>query len=82
MRGLELSDLEIFRVVATEGSVSGAAKKLHRVQSNISTRVRQLEERLGTILFHRQARLEGSLTSLALFGGVASVWIFQPSRLT
>lgn len=56
MRAVELSDLEIFRAVATQGSVSRAAKKLHRVQSNISTRVRQLEERLGTHLFHRQAR--------------------------
>ena len=56
MRTVELSDLEIFRAVAKEGSVLRAAKKLHRVQSNISTRVRQLEERLGITLFDRQAR--------------------------
>jgi DNA-binding transcriptional LysR family regulator len=56
MRTVELSDLEIFRAVAKEGSVLRAAKKLHRVQSNISTRVRQLEERLGTVLFDRRVR--------------------------
>lgn len=56
MRGVELSDLEIFRSVALEGGVSRAAEKLHRVQSNISTRVRQLEERLGVRLFLRQSR--------------------------
>lgn len=56
MRGVELSDLEIFRTVALEGSVTRAADKLHRVQSNISTRVKQLEERLGVQLFLRQSR--------------------------
>lgn len=56
MRSVELSDLEIFRSVALEGSVSRAAEKLHRVQSNISTRIRQLEERLGVRLFLRRSR--------------------------
>ena len=56
MRGVELKDLEIFRSVALEGSVSRAAEKLHRVQSNVSTRVRQLEDRLGVRLFLRQSR--------------------------
>ena len=56
MRSVELSDLEIFRSVALEGGVSRAAEKLHRVQSNISTRIRQLEARLGVRLFLRQSR--------------------------
>ena len=56
MRSLELSDLEIFRSVALEGGVSRAAERLHRVQSNISTRVRQLEDRLGVRLFLRKSR--------------------------
>ena len=56
MRSVELSDLEIFRSVALEGSVSRAAERLHRVQSNISTRIRQLEDRLGVRLFLRQSR--------------------------
>ncbi len=56
MRNVELSDLEIFRSVALEGGVSRAAERLHRVQSNISTRVKQLEDRLGVRLFLRQSR--------------------------
>ncbi len=56
MNGLDLRALEIFRAVALEGSVSKAAAKLHRVQSNISTRIKQLEQRLGKSLFLRQNR--------------------------
>ena len=56
MRRLDLAALEIFRQVALEGSISGAALKLNRVQSNISTRVKQLEEHLGTVLFEREPR--------------------------
>src|SRR6185295_16912749 len=33
-----------------------AAAKLNRVQSNVTTRVKQLEEQLGTALFLRQSR--------------------------
>src|SRR5690606_32028736 len=33
-----------------------AAAALHRVPSNITTRVKQLEEKLGAKLFHRQGR--------------------------
>ena len=47
MNGMDLRSLEIFRTVAIEGSVSRAAERLNRVQSNISTRIRQLEHRLG-----------------------------------
>lgn len=56
MTGLDLRSLEIFRAVAAEGSVSKAAAKLHRVQSNVSTRIKQLEARLGKQLFLRRAR--------------------------
>ena len=48
--------LRIFGAVAREGSVSGAARTLHCVQSNVTTRLRELEERLGTALFHRTGR--------------------------
>ena len=53
---MDLRALEIFRAVAHEGSVSGAAQKLHRVQSNVSTRVKQLEAHLGKALFVRHNR--------------------------
>lgn len=56
MHGLDLRALEIFRTVAIEGSVSKAAKKLNRVQSNISTRIKQLEQNLEKTLFLRQKR--------------------------
>ena len=56
MRTIDLDSLEIFRTVVAEGGVIRAAGKLHRVQSNITTRIQQLEERLGHKLFLRQGR--------------------------
>ncbi|MCP4329731.1 MAG: LysR family transcriptional regulator [Alphaproteobacteria bacterium] len=56
MHGLSLRALEIFRTVAIEGSISKAAIKLNRVQSNISTRIKQLEQQLEKTLFLRQNR--------------------------
>ena len=56
MHGLDLRALEIFRAVAIEGSVTKAAIKLNRVQSNISTRIKQLERQLDKSLFLRQNR--------------------------
>ena len=56
MHSMDLRALEIFRAVAVEGSVSKAALKLNRVQSNISTRLKQLEQQLGKSLFLRQNR--------------------------
>ena len=53
---MDLSDLRIFRAVANEGGVTRAAERLHRVQSNITTRVRQLEEDLGVPLFIRSGK--------------------------
>lgn len=53
---MDLADLKIFSAVAREGGVTRAAQKLHRVQSNITTRVRQLEEDLGVELFIRAGK--------------------------
>jgi len=53
---MDLSALEIFRAVATEGSVTRAAERLGRVQSNVTTRVQQLEEQLGSALFCREGK--------------------------
>jgi len=55
-RIMDLVALQIFKTVAEEGGITRAAAKLHRVQSNVSTRVKQLEARLGTPLFLRQNR--------------------------
>ena len=56
MHQLDLKSLEIFRTVSVEGSVTKAAIKLNRVQSNISTRIKQLEQQLEKTLFLRQNR--------------------------
>lgn len=56
MRTIDLNALAIFQAVAEEGGVHRAAEKLHRVPSNITTRVRQLEEFLGVRLFRREGR--------------------------
>ncbi|MEM9472798.1 MAG: LysR family transcriptional regulator, partial [Pseudomonadota bacterium] len=53
---MELSDLRIFRAVVDEGGITKAAVKLHRVQSNVTTRVRNLEEDLGVKLFLREGK--------------------------
>lgn len=50
---MDLADLHIFKTVVEEGGIVKAARKLHRVQSNITTRVKQLEASLGTELFYR-----------------------------
>ena len=56
MRTIDLGALEIFKAVVEQGGITKAATKLHRVQSNVTTRVKQLEDRLGTKLFLRQNR--------------------------
>ena len=53
---MELTELRIFKAVADHGGITRAAAALNRVQSNVTTRVKQLEERLGARLFHRQGR--------------------------
>jgi DNA-binding transcriptional LysR family regulator len=56
MRTIDLESLKIFRTVVDEGGIVRAANKLHRVQSNVTTRIRHLEEHLGTRLFRRDGR--------------------------
>ena len=53
---MDVVELEIFKTVAEQGGVNRAAAALHRVPSNVTTRVKQLEEKLGARLFHRQGR--------------------------
>jgi len=56
MRNMDLDDLHIFRCVVHEGGVARAASRLQRVPSNVTTRIKQLENRLGVALFRRQGR--------------------------
>ncbi|HYE53139.1 MAG TPA: LysR substrate-binding domain-containing protein [Azospirillaceae bacterium] len=53
---MDAADLRIFEAVARLGSMSRAAEALHTVQSNVTARVRLMEEALGTPLFRRHAR--------------------------
>ncbi|BDB27032.1 LysR family transcriptional regulator [Cupriavidus sp. TA19] len=53
---MELAELEIFQAVAREQSITRAAKTLERVQSNVTTRIKQLEESLGVALFQRDSK--------------------------
>jgi DNA-binding transcriptional LysR family regulator len=66
---MDLSDLRIFTTVVREGSVTRAARRLHRVQSNVTTRIRQLEQDLGVPLFIREGkRLHLAPTGKMLLG--------------
>ena len=56
MRTIDLESLKIFRAVVDEGGVIRAANKLNRVQSNVTARIRQLEQHLGARLFRREGR--------------------------
>jgi DNA-binding transcriptional LysR family regulator len=53
---MDLADLHIFRSVVHAGGVTRAAARLNRVQSNVTTRVRQLEDDLGVQLFIREGK--------------------------
>jgi DNA-binding transcriptional LysR family regulator len=53
---LDLTTLAIFRAVVRENGVTRAAVRLNRVQSNVTTRIKQLEEALGVALFTREGR--------------------------
>ena len=48
--------LRTFYLVAETGSFTNAMKKLNLSQSAISRQISSLEERMGTVLFHRHAR--------------------------
>src|SRR5689334_1978194 len=53
---MDLGDLRIFTAVVRAGGVTRAAERLNRVQSNVTTRIRQLERDLGVDLFIRQGK--------------------------
>jgi DNA-binding transcriptional LysR family regulator len=53
---LDLSSLDIFLAVASENSVTRAAKAVGRVPSNVTIRIQQLEQDLGVALFSREGK--------------------------
>lgn len=56
MRQLNLHHLRLFRAVATDGTLTGAARGLNLSQSALSTQIRTLEATLGHALFERRGR--------------------------
>ena len=53
---MELIALKTFQTVVEEGGILAASRKLNTVQSNVTGRIRRLEEELGTELFYRKGR--------------------------
>jgi DNA-binding transcriptional LysR family regulator len=53
---MDATDLKTFEAVARLGGMNKAAAELNTVQSNVTTRIRALEEELGTPLFQRHSR--------------------------
>ena len=79
---MDLSDLRLFRAMAEEGSVTRAAQRLHTVQSNVTTRLRLLEESLGTPLFDRINRRLVITPPEACWTGTptaCSIWPTKPA---
>ena len=53
---MELVALRTFQAVVEEGGILAASRKLNTVQSNVTGRIRRLEEELGAELFIRKGR--------------------------
>src|SRR5256885_1590136 len=54
--GRDLPDLIVLLEVVRAGSLTGAAKSLRTVQSNVTARIKSLETALGSALLKRHAR--------------------------
>jgi DNA-binding transcriptional LysR family regulator len=53
---MDVADLRVLDAVARHGSMNKAASELNTVQSNVSARIRSLEDELGVALFQRSAK--------------------------
>lgn len=53
---MDVADLKVVDAVARHGSMNKAASELNTVQSNVSARIRSLEDELGIALFQRSAK--------------------------
>ena len=53
---MNIQQLKVFREIMKNGSLSSAAKSLHRSQPAISSSLKNLEDSLGIVLFKREGR--------------------------
>jgi LysR family transcriptional regulator, cell division regulator len=53
---MDAADLRVFEAVARLGGMNRAAAELNTVQSNVTARIRLIEDELGLKLFHRHTR--------------------------
>jgi DNA-binding transcriptional LysR family regulator len=53
---MDTAELKVFEAVARTGGMNRAAAELHTVQSNVTARIRALEDELGCSLFERHSR--------------------------
>ena len=68
---MDLVALQIFKTVVEEGGINSGAKRLHRVPSNVTMRIKQLEASLGATLFVREKRRLALSPAGELFLGYA-----------
>jgi len=65
MKHRDLNDMMVFAAIAQAGSITDAAKKMHLPKSNVSRRLKRLEERLGHQLLERNTRIS-KLTTIGM----------------
>src|SRR5690606_5332083 len=53
---MNTNDLKLFEAVAYHGSFTKAAETMYTVQSNVTSRIKNLEGEFGATLFHRNSR--------------------------
>ena len=63
---MQLKSLRLLVAVAETGSFGAAAKRLHTVQSNVTTHIKKLEEELSVKLIHRAGRVRPTSAGWAL----------------
>lgn len=74
---LDYKLLEALDAVVAAGSFDGAARRLHLTQSAISQRIRQLEERSGTVLLVRDTPVRATAAGQKLLAHVRQVRLLE-----
>ena len=54
--GMDIRQLTYFMVIAEEGQITAAARRLHMAQPPLSQQMKALEEELGVQLLQREPR--------------------------